>query len=152
MTKYYKVWLNEDMVGYKSQMYRFSDDNYIICKRSINTYIKDIGAIFREIITNKIVYPSSDTKIRGLTYDIVCEIFWSEKRIIAQYKEITASEVQEWLKNMDEESLKAYVEKINKLEAKAIECYDEEKHKKLEEKEQNRNASKSIKRTLRKIR
>lgn len=130
MSKYYKVQLNEKFVGYKSE-YLLKDDNYIICKLSTNTFyqtlIRGVELIFREIITNKNVYPSSDTNVRGLTYEIVCEKFGSQKRILNQIEEITAIEVQEWLKNMDEKSLKAYVERINELETQAIEYYEKEK-------------------------
>lgn len=154
MAKYYKVWLNEKFVGYKSA-YLLRDDKYIICKLSKSAFLKGIVGdgkfIFKEIITNKNVYPSQDTNVRGLTYAIVCEKFGGEKRIIEQYEEITAIEVQEWLKSMDTELLKSYLERIYTLEEKAIAFYEKEKEKRLESKNQEKIASKSVKRTLKKI-
>ena len=144
MTKYYKVYLNEYLIGNKIHM---DKQHYVMCKRSFLTENFYPKYVFVEIITGKIIYPSTMEYRKDLTYEL--RLGYHEIR--PHCEEISAVEVKEWLKNMDEESIKKYVDDIYKLEQKAINAYEENKQKKIEESKQAKIADKSIKRTLRKI-
>ena len=144
MTKYYKVWLNEKSIG------NYCTQSYVICKKtpvSIFFY-----PVFREVITDKLIYPNNVLR-RHLTYVI-------NKHKDTNYQEYKVpmccetdnKEVEKWLKKMDEASLKKYVDYINKLEEASIKHYDESKHKRVEEKVQEKSSGKNIKRILKKIR
>lgn len=80
-----------------------------------------------EIITGKVIYPSTLELRECLTYEL--KVGYHE--IGPHCKEISAVEVKEWLKNIDEKSLKKYIDDINRLEQKAINAYKEEKQKQI---------------------
>ena len=77
---------------------------------------------------------------KKLTYS---NLYWGCK--------IPATEVEEWLQSMDKESLKEYVDTLNKLEDDAIIHYDERMQTVLEKQNKEKNSRKNVKKTLKKI-
>lgn len=142
MTKYYKVYLNENLTSDADGLSTHS----VICQYSpaINFFHKEL--VFKEIITGKIIYPSTFEFRKNITYS-----FFVLEEEIPHCFPLTQEDVKEWLKNMDEESLKKYIEDINRVEKIAKDAYEEEKELQKKLKIQEIIADKTIKRTLKKI-
>lgn len=144
MTKYYRVYLNEYLIG---NVIHMDKQHPIICKRNFFTEKVYSEPVFTEIITGKVIYPSTMKLRKSLTY----EIRTGYREIKPHCEELSSVEVKEWLNNMNEESVKKYIDEMNRLEKKAISEYEKEQQKKKEERYQSKIAGKSIKKTLKKI-
>lgn len=137
MRTYYKVWLNDSIIEYG---YNENKQIPVICKR-----ISVTKGIFREIITKKLIYPTSLSQpIKGLTYEVEIETKCeSPFHIHNHYKEITNKEVESWLNTMDKNSIKYYINNINRIEEKVRQYQSKQNEERI--------ASKNIKKSLRKI-
>ena len=123
MAKYYKVDLSA--LG--------EDANYAYCV--ICTKVPFFSYLFKEIITDKIIYP-----------------FELDKSLIySQSAEIEVEEVEEWLEQMNKNKLQAHVETIKWIETKNLKYYEKMRNEEKKEKAEFKSANKNIKRTLRKI-
>jgi len=152
MEKYYKVFLIDDSKNTKED-YSTIEENYAICKEA------PVG--FKELVTEKDIYPrETGISIPALTFGSIPSTlhnYHSQTNEYVQGKTVmiamTAKDVLIWWSSMNENSLKEYVEKINRLEELAI-----NKHCGLELIEQNkiklkeeRKSNKIIKRILKQI-
>lgn len=144
MTKYYRVYLNEYLIG---NVIHMDKQHPVICKRNSITEKFYSEFVFTEIITGKVIYPSTMELRKSLTY----EMRTGYHEIKPHCEEISSVEVKEWLNNMNEESVKEYINDINRVEKMAIDAYEEDQQNKKEERYQSKIASKTIKRALRKI-
>lgn len=123
MSKYYKVFLEYE-------------DLCVICKKI--PFTKDL---YKEIITDKIIYPSSIKNENKLTYGYL-------QNGIPRCYEIKNSEAKEWLCQLNATEYIYELERIEDILAKSHKVeIDEKKVYKGMEKE----AGKSIKKSLRKI-
>lgn len=123
MTKYYKVYLKYE--------------NFCtICTKV--PFTKDL---YREIITDKIIYPQSKNTNSKLTYDYL-------PNGLPRCFEISKSEVSDWLFNLNVEEYKYNLKRIEDIIIKSQKIEIDEKivYKTIE-----KQPDKTIKKTLRKI-
>ena len=117
MTKYYRVYLNEYLIGNKIHM---GKQHPVICQRSAFTENFYSEYVFVEIITGKVIYPSTMEYRKELTYEL-----YPGSQNKPHCEEITSVEVKKWLNSMDKVSTKKYIDNISRLEQKAINTYKE---------------------------
>ena len=97
--------------------------------------------LYKEIITDKIIYPGSKKTEDKLTYGYL-------PNGLPRCYEITNSEVKEWLCNLNAEE---YIYNLERIEDILTKCYKAETDEKIVFREQEKTADKNIKETLRKI-
>ena len=124
MTKYYKVFLE-------------CDDFCMVCKKV--SFTKNL---YREIITDKIIYPQNKQASDKLTYGYL-------PNGLPRCYEMSNIEVKKWLDNLNKEE---YIEELQKIDNLITKSRKMEIKEKTIYKQQERLAGKSIKKTLRKIR
>jgi len=146
MTKYYRVYLNEYLIG---NGIHIDKKHPVICQRSLfaETYYSEY--VFVEIITGKVIYPSTMEYRKELTYEL--STGYQNVRPRPHCEEISSTEVKEWLSKMDKESTKKYIDDICRLEQKAINTYKKNKEDKTEEIKQENQQTKLLKKTLKQI-
>ena len=122
MTKYYAVYLStrRDLNNYK---YR------IICTKM------PFLNLFKEIITDRIIYPYNLCK--GLIYG-------------HSYK-MPLGEVETWLQSMNKEKIAQHVQILQTIEKENLQYYEETKIKAQQEISKSKSVSKTIKKSLRQI-
>ena len=124
MAKYYKVFLEYENFCMVCRKFPFTKN------------------IYREIITDKIIYPQSKNTTNKLTYGYL-------PNGIPRCYEMSNIEVRNWLDNLNKEE---YIEELQIIEDLITKSRKIEIKEKTIYKQQERLASKSIKKTLRKIR
>lgn len=124
MSKYYKVYLE-------------CESFCMVCKK-----VPFTKNIYQEIITDKIIYPSSKKTANKLTYGYL-------PNGIPRCYEITNCCAKEWLRGLNVED---YTYNLQRLEDIITSSSKIEIEEKIIYKKQEKLAGKSIKRTLRKIR
>lgn len=124
MSKYYKVYLEYENIC-------------TVCKK-----IPFTKNLYKEIITDKIIYPGSKKTEDKLTYGYL-------PNGLPRCYEITNSEAKEWLCNLNAEE---YIYNLERTEDILTKCYKAEPDEKIVFREQEKTADKNIKETLRKIR
>lgn len=122
MSKYYKVFLSEGAFC-------------TICKK-----IPFTKNIYQEIITGKIIYPKNKYTSDKLTYGNSGEMAWCH--------ETTNHEVQEWLCKLNVEE---YVSDLENIEDILAKNYKVEIDEKIVYRSVEKEAGKSVKRTLKKM-
>lgn len=123
MSKYYKVFLEYE-------------DLCVICKKI--PFTKDL---YREIITDKIIYPFSKKNENKITYGYL------QNGIPCCY-EIKNSEVKKWLCELNAAE---YISELEKIEDILIKSQKKEVDEKIVYRSMEKEAGKNVKRTLRKI-
>lgn len=128
MPKYYKVYLEYE-------------DFCLVCKKV--PFTKDL---YREIITDKIIYPFSKKNENKLTYGYL-------PNGLPRCYEITNIEAKEWLLNLKETGYvyRDYIYQLQRIESIA-KIHSKQKHSEDKiYKNKEKEAGKSIKKTLKKI-
>ena len=127
MTRYYKVYL----YSYK--------DNIPYKYETICTRVPFSTKLFKEIITDRIIYPYNWNK--GLIYE----------HIHSAVRKTERKEVKTWLQSMNREKIQQHMKTIKTIEEDNLQYYEEMKQKLEKEKLQLKNNNKSVKKMLREI-
>ena len=147
MKKYYKVYLNENLTYDVCSVSEYA----VICEHNAVTQFFHDELVFKEIVTGKLIYPSTYEIRKNLTYELLSYELFIDKDSKPRCFRMTQEEVKEWLESMDEKSLKNYVDDKTNLENKAIKAYEEEQQKYQKIMVQEKQAAKAIKKTLHQI-